>query len=98
MCPTDLRYPAYSLKAGEELIFLDKVMMDEAELTRFMNSEAGGKNLLIQSYAVEINDKTLSGDETVIAQEYRGQWRQDNPEVWEGIGMIKFSDGSMYQG
>lgn len=31
-------------------------------------------------------------------REYKGHWDQENRDVWEGLGVIKFSDGSIYQG
>ena len=94
----DLRYPAYTQEGGEKIVSQDKVLMDDDELTRFMNSEAGGKSLLWLNFFKQINDSTLSADGSVIANEYKGQWRVDDGDVWEGFGTIKFSDGSMYQG
>jgi hypothetical protein len=46
----DLRYPAYTQEGGEKIVSQDRVLMDDDELTRFMNSEAGGKSLLWLNY------------------------------------------------
>lgn len=91
----DLKYPTYSIEAGEELSWTDTPLLPEDELIRFLNSEAGGKNLVYLNYFKKINDANISGDPNVIATEYKGQWRGD---VIEGLGILKFSDGSTYQG
>jgi hypothetical protein len=35
-------------------------------------------------------------------KEYRGHWRNqvgtNSKKIWEGLGIIKFVDGSLYQG
>lgn len=47
----------------------------------------GGKDLIWNNYFEEI-DKT---------RQYRGQWSKDRSE-WKGLGEIKYTDGSVYQG
>ena len=74
--------------------------MDQQELDRFMNSEAGGKNLVWNNYFQVVEDHNLPGER--LTKEYKGQWRnQVGPKtkrIWEGFGIIKFPDGSLYQG
>lgn len=37
-------------------------------------------------------------DEEPGTKMYRGQRLKSNTKIWEGFGMIKFSDGALYQG
>jgi len=60
-------------------------LMNSKEFSKFMEGE--GKNLTWNNYFEDI-DKN---------RQYRGQWSKDR-KTWGGIGEIKFSDGSLYQG
>jgi len=44
-----------------------------------------GKNLVWNNYFQDVDG----------GREYRGHWNKDRT-VWEGIGEIKFKDGSLY--
>jgi len=46
-----------------------------------------GKTLVWNNYFQEVEG----------GREYRGYWNKDRT-TWEGIGEIKFKDGSLYQG
>lgn len=41
--------------------FLDEPLIPQDELDRFMNSEAGGKNLVWNNYYQQITDSGLTG-------------------------------------
>jgi len=57
----DLRFPCYSLDGSEEISFTDKKLMENEELTRFMASDQGGKNLLFINYFKTIVDTSSLG-------------------------------------
>ena len=65
-----------------------ETLMPEEEYNRWAENEDGGKNLVWNNYFQKIDQY----------REYKGHWHQENREVWEGLGVIKFSDGSIYQG
>lgn len=69
----------------ESLVDPKDTLMNSKEFQQFM--EGDGKDLKWNNYFEEI-DKN---------RQYRGQWSKDR-KVWGGIGEIKFSDGSLYQG
>jgi hypothetical protein len=46
--------------------------MEEEELIRYMNSEAGGKNLMYNNFFKPIKDSINAVESNVIAKEYKG--------------------------
>jgi len=80
----DLKKPSWD---EEETQKSKETLMTEKEFNAFMEDADGGKNLVWNNYYTVIDE----------VKEYRGQWRKDRA-VWEGLGEIKFKDGSLYQG
>ena len=81
-----MKYPVYK---GRELVASDEALMSDKELFIQLDYDRGGKNLCWNNFFVEIGKN----------KEYRGQWTKDRHKpVWEGLGTLKFADGSRYQG
>jgi len=64
-------------------------LMTEKEFDTYMADPEGGKNLTWNNYFTEVDKKS--------GKDYRGHWSKDR-QKWEGLGEIKFNDGSLYQG
>ena len=64
--------------------------MTEDEFERFMNSEMGGKGLIWLNYFKDIKDANPEGGDEATAsiKKYKGQWRSNDLDIWEGFGVI----------
>ena len=62
-----------------------------------MNSDNGGGKLVWINYFKEIQDFNNDVGEQ-SSKQYKGQWRASDMNIWEGFGVIKFADGSVYEG
>ena len=82
----DLKKPIY--KDGK-LIATDETLYKDSELAYHTDYQAGGKGLYWNTKWVDIQKGRM----------YHGQWKADKfKSTWEGLGTIKFPDGSKYQG
>ena len=89
-----MKAPAYVQEDGEEkLVYTGPRIMDDQDLQRWLGSVSGGKNLHWTNYFIDIEDDSLENKGT---KEYKGQWKSESKNVWEGFGVLKFSDGSVY--
>ena len=88
---SDLKYPTYE-DQNEAMMFSDKVLMDEQEITSFM---AQGGYVWFNNFR-DIKDTEINPVAEEISKKYKGMWKVDDTTQWEGIGTIQFSDGSVY--
>lgn len=63
-------------------------LMSKKEWETYLASKNEGKDLVWNNYWTKIDDK----------REYKGEFNKDNKTVWEGLGYIKYQDGSLYSG
>jgi hypothetical protein len=93
---SDLPYPCYVDDGSEQIKFTNKKLIEDEELQRILNKENGVKLVWI-NYFKEIQDvnNSMSGPDSQVKL-YKGQWRANDMNVWEGFGIVKFPDGSNY--
>ena len=64
-----------------------------------MSIEGSGQKLVWINNFKEISEPYASGNTTEqTVKLYKGQWRASDMNIWEGFGIIKFADGSLYEG
>jgi hypothetical protein len=91
----DINYPCYLDDGSEQIQVTTQKLFDEDELIRIAAS-AGG--LVWINYFKDLpNDPSITPGEGQ-ARQYKGQWKSSDMKIWEGFGIIKFGDGSVYQG
>ena len=66
-------------------------MFSDKDISYFTSYEAGGKNHYWNTYWIDIGED----------RKYQGQWKKGKKgcrDVFDGLGTIKFKDGSVYRG
>lgn len=72
-----------------ELIETEELLMSEKDIKYQLSPYAGGKGLYWNTKWKDIGE----------GRKYLGQWKWDKyKSTFEGLGTIKFKDGSVYQG
>ena len=79
----DLKKP--SLKEPNEN---KETLFTHKEWIKYVDEKNEGKDLVWNNYWTPIDQK----------REYKGEFKKDNKAEWEGLGYIKYQDGSMYAG
>jgi len=62
--------------------------MTRKEFDAYMTTKKDGKDFIWNNYFESVDPK----------MEYRGEYSKELKGLWEGIGQIKFKDGSLYSG
>ena len=62
--------------------------MTKEEFDNYIATKKDGKDFIWNNYFEQVDPKL----------EYRGEYSKEVKGLWEGIGQIKFKDGSLYSG
>jgi len=62
--------------------------MSQKEWNAYIHTKNDGKDMVWNNYWTKIDDK----------REYKDEIKKDNKSEYEGLGYIKYQDGSMYSG
>ena len=92
----DLRYPRFE---DDKIEFSDEPLFTDDDLARILDYDREGSNRRWSNNWIDVGDGNM----------YQGQWRVSFPKntifmmgnstsEYEGLGAIKFADGSTYQG
>ena len=65
-----------------------ETLLSQKEWTKYIATKNDGKDMIWNNYWTKIDEK----------REYKGEFKKDNKSEWEGLGYIKYKDGSMYAG
>jgi len=65
-----------------------ETLMTKNEFDRYISTKKDGKDFIWNNYFEQVDNK----------MEYRGEYSKEVKGLWEGIGQIKFKDGSLYSG
>ena len=89
----DLRYPIFK---GDQITFTDEYLFSEEDISLILDYDREGRNRRWNNNWVDIGNGNM----------YQGQWRvyytkntvfmNGKPAECDGIGTIKFADGSIY--
>ena len=72
-----------------KLVATDEPLFTDDDLAYQLSSQGGGKGYYWNTMEMDIGKD----------RKYVGQWKADKyKSTWEGLGQIKFPDGSVYQG
>jgi len=63
-------------------------LLTHKEWIAYMDEKNEGKDLIWNNYWTPVDQK----------REYKGEFKKENKAEWEGLGYIKYQDGSMYAG
>lgn len=81
--PLDLPKPTLDPKEVSK-----ETLIPKKQWTAYIASKNDGKDMVWNNYWTKIDDK----------REWKGEFKKDNKSDWEGLGYIKYKDGSMYAG
>ena len=91
----DLRYPRFE---EDKIEFSDEPLLTDEDLARILDYDRESVNKRWNNNWIDVGDGNL----------YQGQWRVSFPKntifmmsdqsEYEGLGTIRFTDGSIYQG
>lgn len=79
----DLKKPSLAEKNENK-----ETLLTHKEWIKYLDEKNEGKDLVWNNYWTKIDDK----------REYKGEFKKENKAEWEGLGYIKYQDGSMYAG
>jgi len=79
----DLKKPSLAAKNENK-----ETLLTHKEWITYLDQKNEGKDLIWNNYWTKIDEK----------REYKGEFKKEDKAVWEGLGYIKYQDGSMYAG